>query len=204
MKYIYVIMASYLGYYPKCSQDRSAKFVRAVDSFIKNTYEFKKLIIVADGCKETEAIYQEKYKFNNDVVLIKLEKQVAFSGNVRNAGLKYVKEQGTPEDIICYLDSDDRFGENHLKKIVEGFGENDFIIYDTHRISPNGWYISKVAIKACNIGTSSFAHKAGLAVSWTDGYGHDWRIINEMSKKYKYSEIALPEYYIHHTPSSDC
>lgn len=202
---IYVIMASYLGEYPGCAVDREMKFRRAVDSFLNNTYQDKKLIIVSDGCVKTLKIYAEEYAKHDNIVRLQLDKQVPFSGKTRNAGLEYVKMHGDPEDIICYLDTDDRFGENHLKKIADTFGDNDYVVYDTHRVSPSGWYISKVAMRSAHIGTSSFAHKVKLDASWTDGYGHDWRIIDLlMTKGYKYAEIPMPEYYIHHVPNFDC
>jgi len=203
-KTVFVIMASYLGQYPGCSQNREFKFCRAVDSFLSNKYEPKKLIIVADGCDITERLYNEKYHDNPEIVFLRVEKQVPFGGGVRNKGLEYAKAHGDPSDIVCYLDTDDRFGERHIEKITPYFGDSDFVIYDTHRYSPQGWYISKVALMACHIGTSSFAHKLSLEASWEDGYGHDWKMMDSLSRRYKYVEIPMPEYYIHHTPNSDC
>jgi len=202
-KKIYVVMASYLESYPTGAVDREEKFKRAVDSFISNTYDKKKLVIVADGCSKTECIYNEKYRDNPDIVCLCIDKQTHLSGVVRNKGLEYVKKEADPEDIVCYLDTDDRFGEGHLQHIVSHFKE-DFVIYDTHRYSPQGWYISKVAMKSAHIGTSSFAHKAGLEASWPDSYGHDWKILEDLSSRYTYAEIPLAQYYIHHTPNSEC
>lgn len=201
---IYVIMASYLEFYPTGALNREEKFIRAVDSFIANIYPYKKLIIISDGCKKTVNIYEKKYKENEDIICLTMEKQPLFSGNVRNKGIEYCKTTGLPDDVICYLDSDDSFGSNHLKIIMDNFGDNDFVVYNTHRFSPQGWYISKVAVKSAHIGTSSFAHKLALDASWDDGYGHDWKIIERMANKYRYSEIPMPEYYIHHTPNSEC
>lgn len=197
-------MASYLGDYPGCSSNRESKFVRATESFLCNTYSNKLLVIISDGCYLTEHLYNEKYKENDNIVLLSIDKQPLFSGKVRNEGLKYVNGIAQPNDVVCYLDTDDRFGNNHLKIIMDNFGENDFVIYDTYRYSPQGWYISKVAMKAAHIGTSSFAHKVHLDISWPDRYGHDWGLLSEMSQRYKYSIIKRPEYYIHHTPNSDC
>jgi glycosyltransferase involved in cell wall biosynthesis len=198
-------MASYLGEYPGCAKDREVKFRRAVDSFLANTYPDKFLVIVSDGCKRTVEICVEEYALKTNIICIQTNKQVPFSGRVRNIAIEYVKGEGDPEDIICYLDTDDRFGENHLKKIVDNFGDNDYVVYNTHRVTPSGWIISTVAMQSAHIGTSSFAHKVKLDAHWTDGYGHDWRIIELlMSKGYKYTVIPMPEYYIHHVPNFDC
>ena len=54
MKKVSVIMASYLSVYgttPRPNLDK--KFIRAVKSFINQTYPEKELIIVADGCTTT-------------------------------------------------------------------------------------------------------------------------------------------------------
>jgi glycosyltransferase involved in cell wall biosynthesis len=204
MKTIFVIMASYLGQYPGCSQNREDKFCRAVDSFVNNTYPQKKLIVISDGCEKTEEIYEEKYKLNSDIVCVHMDKQPLFSGSLRNKGIEYAKKQGNPDDVICYIDSDDRFGVNHLKHIVEHFGDtDDFVIWDCHRVSPDGWYIMIVSLASCKIGTGSFAHKVSLESSWTNGYGHDWAILDDLSRKYRYSKIPLSEYYIHHVPNFD-
>lgn len=201
---VFVIMASYLGQYHSCSQNRESKFIRAVDSFLNNNYDDKTLIIVSDGCEKTLELYNDNYSKYPNIRCLLIEKQILFSGKVRDTGLKLAKDIGNPEDIVCYLDTDDRFGENHLSHIAKHFGDNDFVIYDTHRYSTTGWYISKVAMQFAHIGTSSFAHKLKLEMSWPDGYGHDWGVIESISKRYKYSEIPLAEYYIHHVPNADC
>ena len=48
---ISVIMASFLQMGHKTNQD--IKFVRAVKSFLNQTYKDKELIIVSDGCQKT-------------------------------------------------------------------------------------------------------------------------------------------------------
>ena len=101
-------MASWLGAPNRKNLDR--KFVRAVKSFLNQTYQNKELIIVSDGCQVTEYLYDEHFK-NNPLVKFKLiNKQPLYSGNVRNTGL----EMATG-DIISYLDSDDVISKNHLQ-----------------------------------------------------------------------------------------
>jgi glycosyltransferase involved in cell wall biosynthesis len=204
MNPIYVVMASYLGDYPNCASNRVEKFIRAVDSFLANTYENKILIIVSDGCDKTEDLYNERYGSYKNILLVKMTKQPLFSGTVRNTGLGCVVDS---DAVVCYLDTDDKFGPNHLSIIMNNFGDNDFVIYDTYRPVVNDnvmvFGISKVAMQYCHIGTSSFAHKSSLRVSWPDGYGHDWKLLSELSKKCSYRVMPMPEYYIMHTPKYD-
>lgn len=201
---VFVIMASYLGEYPGCAKNREEKFTRAVNSFLCNVYPLKKLIIVSDGCEKTNNLYKTQYSMEDSVVCLAMPKQPLFSGAIRNRGIEYVKGVADPMDIICYLDTDDSFGKNHLRIICDNFETNDFVIYDTYRSRADGlFYHSAVAMQAAHIGTSSFAHRTNLEVSWPTGYGHDWRLLESLSKKYKYSKIPMCEYYIHHTPASD-
>ena len=68
---ISVIMASWLG---AKRPHLDKKFVRAVNSFLKQTHEDKELIIVSDGCQITNKLYEEHYKMNPIVTLFKSQK----------------------------------------------------------------------------------------------------------------------------------
>ena len=63
MKKVSVIMASFLGSYPGRSSNPEDKFIRAVKSFITQTYENKELIIVSDGCQMTNMLYKNLFIF---------------------------------------------------------------------------------------------------------------------------------------------
>jgi glycosyltransferase involved in cell wall biosynthesis len=56
MKKASVIMASFLGDYPNAASNRDKKLIRAVNSFINQSYENKELVIVSDGCTKTYEI----------------------------------------------------------------------------------------------------------------------------------------------------
>jgi glycosyltransferase involved in cell wall biosynthesis len=200
MKKISVIMASYLGEYPNCATNREYKFKRAVESFLKQSYPLKELIIVSDGCDITERLYKENFKGYKNIVFKKLEKQPLFSGNVRNKGLEIASG-----DIICYLDTDDFIGYKHLANIVRQFNADwvyydDFILKDFKSIKIFRSKVRYNKIESCRIGTSSIAHKRGIDAIWGDGYGHDWRFIKQLNDKYSHKKILHTGYIVCHIP----
>jgi glycosyltransferase involved in cell wall biosynthesis len=206
---ISVICASFLGEYDGSADNREQKFRRAVDSFVKQSHREKELIIVSDGCEKTNFIYDSIYSKHPEIKLVKLSKQILFSGNVRQAGL----EKATGR-ITCYLDVDDFLGYNHLANISTCFGEKDdwdWVYYNDYiwkgeKENPN--YIPKlVSLDHGSIGTSSIAHLTSLAkkgLSWKgcDGYGHDFAFVQRLMKGFKrYKKIHGCAYYICHIPN---
>lgn len=92
-------MPSFLGHYQNAATDRERKFERAIESFLKQDYPNKQLVIVSDGCEITNSIV--KSKFNHDSIkLVSLDKQPLFSGLVRQLGI-----DNCNGDIVTYLDS---------------------------------------------------------------------------------------------------
>lgn len=176
---ISVITPSFLGEYKNVASNRFKKFVRAINSFLGQTYDNKELIIVSDGCQKTIELYQKHYDKEKQVRLIQIDKQPLFSGNVRQAGVE--KATG---DLICYLDSDDMLGKTHLSNLshtVLGHDWvyfNDFIYLGEHQKPA----LRNVELKHESIGTSAIAHKKDLNASWEgcNGYGHNWTFIQKL------------------------
>ena len=169
---ISVIMASYLLNYPGAATNRDKKFVRAVNSFKKQTYQNKELIIVSDGCQLTVELYNRFFANDDNIKLIQIPKQQLYSGEMRNAAFKIADG-----DIISYLDSDDILGKNHLQIIVDGFDLDkfDMVYYDDLMVLDSTFkkfYNRIVEPRWASIGTSSISHKKDINVSWSTGYGH--------------------------------
>lgn len=187
---ISVILPSYLGQYDGAASNREAKLKRAIDSFYSQTHPDKELIVIADGCEETKKIYP-------DATLI--DKQPVFSGQVRQHGL-----QRATGDVICYLDNDDLLSKHHLSAICNHF-TGDWVYYDDFVAAGptlKRFWIRDVKPAWSQIGTSSIAHKAGLNVTWPDGYGHDWQFIQQLIKISKGTKIATDKYIVGHIPKS--
>ena len=206
---ISVIMASFLGMPNRKHLD--LKFKRAVNSFIKQTYPDKELIIVSDGCDKTIQLYNEFFSTYENIKLIPIPKQPLYSGVMRNVA--YDIAEG---DIISYLDADDVIGKNHLQIIQEQFNveQCDVVYYDDYMTLDNTFqnlHIRQVEPRYGSIGTSSIAHKHprllnnGKNLKWSQGYGHDFCFFLKMAALgYTFKKIEkMPEYIVCHYFQAD-
>lgn len=198
MRKISVIMASYLREYTNSAKNKEKKFVRAVNTFLNQTYSNKELIIIADGCTRTYELYQEKFEDKEEVECVIIGKQELYSGEVRNEGIS--RATG---DIICYLDNDDAWGKKHLEKIEKQFTDDvDWVYYDDYVVLSKDFkklHRRVVEPRFGSIGTSSIAHRNLKQVQdeglFTTGYGHDWLAV------LKLASLGLKFKKIHETPA---
>ncbi|MGB3756053.1 MAG: glycosyltransferase family A protein [Rivularia sp. (in: cyanobacteria)] len=99
--------------------------VEAVESALGQTVEFDEVIVVDDGSTDNSIEkLQEKYSQNDKVKLIVKEKN---EGQLSSFNLGYSASNG---DIICFLDSDDKYQPNYLENILEIYNlypECDFL-----------------------------------------------------------------------------
>ena len=195
-----IILPSYLSTYPNCAKNRIAKFRRAVDSFLKQTYPQKlmELVIIADGCGLTAQTYRKFYAKHQNIKFKQIQKQPLFSGNVRQAGI----EMATG-DVLMYLDGDDELTTSHVESVMVGFQQDDpDLVYWSdwvRTLKGESSYAVRlpnerrqivesrrrpVALVKGGIGTSCIAHKRAMNLSWSgcDGYGHDWTFIQRALK----------------------
>lgn len=194
-----VIMASYLGDYPGRASNPEKKFVRAVKSFLTQTYKNKELIIVADGCELTKRLYDYNFDEYDNIKLVTIDKQPVYSGLCRNAALEVASG-----DIITYLDNDDVFGKKHLEKIISQFEEGiDMVYYDDFLVlSPDFKKLHKRVVEPRygSIGTSSISHKNVNWLKWDTGYGHDMVfVMRAITGGMKFKKLKdTPQYLVCH------
>jgi len=200
-----VIMASYLGQFPGSASNRDKKFVRAVNSFKKQTYDNKELIIVADGCQLTLELYNKYFLNDSNIKIIPIQKQPLYSGEMRNAGLKFAEGE-----IISYLDTDDVLGPNHLQIIVDQFDLDkcDFVYYNDYMTLDATFkklHLRIVEPRWASIGTSSVSHKKLKNVKWKSGYGHDMLFVLSLaSSGLKFKKLEkMPQYIVAHYAAGD-
>lgn len=192
-------MPSYLGDYRGAAKGRDSKLVRAVNSCLSQSFKDFELIIIADGCNRTFEIIKENYS-DDRITCILIQKQELWSGAVRNTGIKNAKGE-----FILYLDTDDMFGNDHLKIIDDELKkiQSDWVYFDDYIVRGKSF-----DIRLCNIdnksenGTSNICHKRSMNVYWANtGYAHDWHFIQDLKNTSKqYQRIQTPRYYVCHIP----
>jgi len=202
-----VIMASYLSPYNGSASNREQKFIRAVNSFKKQIYQNKELIIVSDGCQLTVELYNKFFSNDDNIKLLQIPKQQLYSGKMRNIALDIADGE-----IITYLDSDDILGPNHIQIIVDNFDlENyDFVYYNDLMVLDNTFkkfYLRIVEPRWASIGTSSISHKNLKEIKdlWHNGYGHDWLFLFKLaSMGLKFKKLEKnSEYLVCHYSNGD-
>jgi glycosyltransferase involved in cell wall biosynthesis len=204
---ITVIMPCHLGEYEGGAKDRAIKLNRAIQSFLRQDYENKKLIIIADGCHTTlDFVSKNGYeKEQNNIKVFFIQKQLLFSGMVRDFGLKV-----TDTDYITYLDSDDYYENiDHLSIIVNELNSNyDWVYFDDFVKCSKSEYARLIQRNAQMqhgfIGTSNIAHKRLDNITWEgkNGYGHDFNFITELKQNYSnFKKIEGCSYVVCHIPN---
>lgn len=193
-----IIMPSYLGIYKGSATNREIKLHRAIYSVLEQTFKEWELIVVSDGCEKTNKIVKEDEDYR--IKLIKIEKQPIWSGNVRETGLKQANGK-----YICYLDSDDCFGNNHLQLIYEQLNDYEWVWFNDYRKIKGKWQENSCDIqRKGRCGTSNICHKRELNVSWNkSGYGlDDYYFCQNLLKYRNFTKINTPEYLVCHVPSN--
>jgi glycosyltransferase involved in cell wall biosynthesis len=207
-KSISVIMPSYLEEYSyeingklyHSATNREDKFIRAVESFLSNSYEEKELIIIADGCDKTMDLYYKHFKDYNQIKFEYVSKKPDFSGQIRNEGINMANG-----DIITYLDTDDYYLDNHILNIVSQFDihQYDWVYWnDIVRLKKGDQYnysLRDIEPKFCKIGTSCIAHNRTIGMIWQDGYNHDWMTIKKFLLPLKNKKINNCGYIVCHS-----
>lgn len=199
-----VIMASYLGNYPNRATNPEKKFIRAVKSFLSQTYNDKELIIVSDGCDKTEQLYNQYFLKETNVKFIKIPKGELYSGDSRNAGFNLATGE-----IISYLDSDDVIGKKHLEIIMNEFTDDvDLVYYNDYLVRSSDFkqLYKRINSLACGyVGTSSITHrnpkyikeKYNFDWKWTSGYTHDFIfIMRGVTNGLKFKKLNHPSQYL--------
>jgi hypothetical protein len=205
-----IIMPSYLGDYPGAAKDRPAKFIRAVQSVVDQTFLSWELIIIADGCMETADLFAEHFWDRQSIECYWISKCEQWCPSVRNAGLTKVSGEW-----VVYLDTDDYWGPDHLSILSDRtqwmLSESRWAWFDA-LIPYAGQFVPMQAnIKRCaSHGTANIIHRPGplwptqIANRSTGklDYGTQDCAFTDALKKLPGGEfLGLSEYHVCHMPN---
>jgi hypothetical protein len=137
----------------------------------------------------------DEARFNERVSMrhVRIDKQPAWSGEVRNAGLDAATGR-----IVCYLDADDKVLPWHFDFIAKNFGEFDWVWFDD-LIWPEQLRVRELKVE--HIGTGCFAHLRSVGIRWTGGYCYDWAYLEQLiAKMPNHKYIGHGGYVVCHIP----
>ena len=191
---ISVIMISYLGKYEGSRSAADKKFIRAVESFKKQTHNVKELIIVSDGCEITNEIYFKKWKNDPEIHLVRCEKSEAkWPGALREVGRSIAKYEW-----IHYLDTDDYDMPNHLGCIAESISTrepNTTVLLNSRYYFPLPEKPHDLMLVYCNVTLKKYkefrdsiseydGHK--LASAKSRGHNGTWQIVHHKNVPHRW------------------
>ena len=193
MKYS-IIMASLLSDYPGSATGKDKKLIRAIQSVVNQNYMNFELIIVADGCPLTEFIVNKHFT-DKRLKLIRVERKELWSNVPRNAGITSARGK-----YIIYLDNDDYYGPDHLRKIDDQMDNTEnWLYYNDLRWDGKEFIERQIDTTLYgHCGTSNICHASRLGLRWErPGYGHDFLFIKQL-RKFEGKKINTPEYFVCH------
>lgn len=191
---ISVITPSFLGEFPGASPHRKEKFIRAVDSFLKQTYHKKELIVISDGCPTTIDVCERRYRKELStglIILVQLPRHEPFTGAVRQQGIDIAKGA-----ILCNLDTDDLFLPHHLQNISVTFNpeQYDWAYFNFYRSLDSLRNVEELIDAEPNtdqLCTANVVWRPGLDVSWNkcdgrqDNKAFNAQLIEKYTKRIK-------------------
>ena len=206
-----IVVPSYLENYSGGATDREAKFHRAVESVLAQSFTSWELIVVADDCEKTWAAKERYLQRGERIKFFRVPKQRQWSPHVRNFGLHKAVGQ-----YACYLDTDDRFGPYHLAALHAGLQEAempawaafDSLVWDK---GTNFWASQLVSdlLQRRRAGTSNIVHRVGFGY-WPEieyrhpGYGYaveDRSFVQALQAHSAPVVLSGAEYYVCHIPN---
>ncbi len=178
-----------LSFYEGQTKKPNEKFIRAINSFLSQSYKNCELIIASDGCEESIRIVKSQYSKHLKTGLIKLlelPKHELFTGALRQSAIDIATG-----DLIGSLDADDVIMPNHTWNInvSADLSKYDWFYYNLYRKLDNLEGVEELVNATpdmdglCN---GNLLWKRNLDVTWigADGRSDSKVFIKQLLEKY--------------------
>lgn len=193
-------MPSLLADFPGAATGRDKKLIRAIQSCLNQSFTDFELIVISDGCPLTTYLVSKHFT-DERLKLLYVERKQLFSNLPRNTGI-----DNAEGEYIIYLDNDDKWGPDHLKKIDAELNGEDWV-YFNDKVWNGTEFIERLTdcTQYGRCGTSNICHAARLNLRWIEtGYGHDYYFIQQLLKFPNYKQINPTEYFVCHFNNGYC
>lgn len=181
--------------------NRKRKFLNALNSVLNQSYKNIEIIVIDDGSTDGLEMQINKYiqTCDNLIYLKQKNKGTPFALNI---GIKI-----SSGNYITFLDSDDLYEPNHIKKRVNIFEKNKRIdiIHTTAKIigSESDMYVpdannqgKMIHLSKCVIGATIFGKRNVFQKlkGFRNIYAYDYDFIKRAEKKFIVKKLNIPTY----------
>lgn len=188
-----------------CTYNRAAFLPRAISSVLRQTYADWELIIIDDGSTDSTRSVVRKLIQEEKRFCYFYQKNKGLAG-ARNAGMR--KATG---DILTFLDSDDAYHPDHLRKRVRYLtlhADVDFLHGGMRLVGPKKKHYvvdmtdpaKKIHLRRCHVGgTFFFRRKIRSRVRTFSAipFGEDFDFYRRAERHFVIRKVGFPTYIYH-------
>jgi glycosyltransferase involved in cell wall biosynthesis len=188
-----------------CTYNRAALLPRAISSVLRQTYADWELIIIDDGSVDVTRSVVRHWMKNERRIRYFYQKNKGLAG-ARNAGM-----QKTTGDILTFLDSDDAYHPQHLRKRVRYLMQHadiDFLHGGMQLIGPRSKHFvldmtdpaKKIHLRRCHVGGTFFFRRRVRSRVRTFSaipFGEDFDFFRRVEQHFVVHKVVFPTYIYH-------
>lgn len=188
-----------------CTYNRAALLPRAISSVLRQTYADWELIIIDDGSVDATRSVVRHWMKNEKRIRYFYQKNKGLAG-ARNAGMR--KATG---DVLTFLDSDDAYHPEHLRKRVRYLMQHadiDFLYGGMTLLGPKKKHFvvdltdpaKKIHLRRCHVGGTFFFRRRVRSRVRTFSaipFGEDFDFYRRVEQHFVVRKVGLPTYIYH-------
>ena len=188
-----------------CTYNRAPLLPRAIDSVLKQTYDFLELVVVDDGSNDSTRALINNYIQKDDRISYFFQPNAGLA-EARNTGIRLAIG-----DFLCFVDSDDELAPKHVEtrmKYLERHWNVDFLHGGMKLIGPKKkQYVvdlnnpkKKIHLSKCHGGGTFFFRRNILRRVKTFRaipFGEDFDFYKRVEKYFTIRKVRFPTYVYH-------